>query len=50
MTMSGLVDDVDVERGIVTVCSGTNRLGYDVSGTAELALPGRSVHREAVAR
>jgi hypothetical protein len=51
MTMSGLVDDVDAERGIVTVVfRGTNRLGDHVSGTAELALPGGSAHREAVAR
>jgi uncharacterized protein len=51
MTMSGLVDDVDAERGIVTVAfRGTNRLGDHVSGTAELALPGGSAHREAVAR
>ena len=51
MTMSGLVDDVDAERGIVTIAfRGTNQLGDHVSGTAELALPGGSAHREAVAR
>jgi uncharacterized OB-fold protein len=51
MTMTGRVDDVDAETGVVTVAfRGTNQLGDHVSGTAELVLPGGSAYAGAVAR
>ena len=51
MTMSGRVDDVDAETGVVTVAfRGTNQLGDHVSGTAELVVPGGSAYAAAVAR